>query len=450
MEETPDIIIFLGRFHPLVVHLPIGFLILAIVFEWLSLADKTVRLTWLLGATSATVAATLGYLLSFGGDYNEDTLAWHMWSGITLAFISFACYFLKGIPRARTIYRALSVATALLLAITGHYGGSLTHGSQYLLEYAPAPIRTLAGRTSEGYEDRPPVASLDSADIFLDAIMPIMRQKCINCHNADKRKGKLLLTSYEAMLKGGEDGPGIVPGSLDSSEVFRRITLPSDHKDFMPAEGKRPLTDDQVAVIEWWIVNHAPQLATVASLSPDKGSTELLVRYFGLGTTSLDELIAPPADTTVVNRLTRQGFLVNRLSAKSNFLEVVLPEGTTKKIDITLLAALKDQLVWLKLPNGSISDSDLEVLGGLVNLRKLNLSRNPVSDAGVLHLSALNNLEYLNLYATQVSDNGVNELVKLPALSSLFVWQTKVTGPGMDSVIARNPKVRITYHDPVE
>lgn len=446
--ETPDILIFFGRFHPLVVHLPIGFLILAIIFEWFSMTANTIRLTWLLGAISAALAATLGYLLSLGGDYNEETLSWHMWSGITLTLISFLCFFLKGVHHPRWLYLSFIGLTALLLTITGHQGGSLTHGSEYLLEYAPVSVRKLVGWPVE--EERPPVTSLDSADVFLDAIMPIMRSKCTSCHNQDKRKGKLLLTSYEAMLAGGESGPAIVPGSLDSSEVFRRITLPSDHEDFMPAEGKRPLTDAQVSIIEWWIISRAPGSALIASLSPDEKITELFNGYFGLASKSLDDLYVPPVDTAIVDSLRREGFIVNRLSSRSNFLDVVLPEGASHAGDLRLLTRLKEQVAWLHLSHGNISDDDLEVIGQLTNLRRLNLSRNPVSDTGIKHLLSLLNLEYLNLYETKVTDNGVRTLTNLPSLKSLFVWQTEVTRPVMDSLLAANPKLNLVYLDPDE
>lgn len=460
MEEVPDIVIFIGRFHPLFVHLPIGFLLLAVIFDFTSsrflLPVKTIRFTWLLGALSAAVAAGLGYMLSLSGDYNDDTLAWHMWSGIILAILSILYYFLRGLvrlfqnPTATWSYYSLLSLILLMLLVTGHLGGSLTHGSEYLIEYAPAPIQKLVGSSSERFEERPPVTSLDSADIFADAIIPILRSKCTSCHNRDKRKGRLLLTSYDNMLAGGDDGPAIVPGSLDSSQLYRRITLPEDHKEFMPAEGKRPLTEDQLTIIEWWISNQAPPKAKIASLSPDENITKVFERYFGLGSKSLDQLIVPPADTTIVNSLRRQGFLVHRLSGSSNLLEAVLRKGATTKADFTSMPGITDQLVWLQLGESNLTDKDLEVIGTLTNLRKLNISKNAVGDEGARWLLSLVNLEYLNLYETNVSDSIVSKLVTLPALKELYLWRTKVTTPFVDSLIRKHTNVKIIYQDPVE
>ncbi|MEP1983263.1 MAG: DUF2231 domain-containing protein, partial [Maribacter dokdonensis] len=78
MQEVSDFVLFLGRFHPLVVHLPIGFLMFALVLE---LADNytkmkhlnaAVPLALLFGAISGAVACMLGYMLSQSGGYDED------------------------------------------------------------------------------------------------------------------------------------------------------------------------------------------------------------------------------------------------------------------------------------------------------------------------------------------------------------------------------------------
>ena len=207
MEGVSDIVVFLGRFHPLVVHLPIGFLTLAILLEILSRRagrkkfEDAIQLIWLASVVTSTVAVALGYLLSLGGGYDEGTLALHQWFGISLAVLSFGCYWitkenLSARVYGRRLYLVLLIFVSASLIITGHLGGSLTHGSEYLVEYAPKPIQGMLGVSSPSIEDRPKVSSLDSADIFKDAIAPILNSRCINCHNSKKRKGELNLTSF--------------------------------------------------------------------------------------------------------------------------------------------------------------------------------------------------------------------------------------------------------------
>jgi uncharacterized membrane protein len=458
MEGVPDIVIFLGRFHPLLVHLPIGFLTLAILFEILSRRpateklDVAVRFIWLCSALSAVVAAILGYLLSLGGGYDEEMLAQHQWFGISLVVMAGGCYLLKterlqSKLLVRRAYRVLLVLITLSLIITGHLGGSLTHGSEYLVEFAPKPIQRMMG-SSPMVEDRPKVTSLDSADIFKDAISPILNSKCTGCHNSNKRKGELILTSFSEIMKGGENGAVITPGSLASSEMYRRISLPKDHKDFMPSEGKRPLSDEQLAIIEWWIEKDAPENGFITSLGPDENMTELFEKYYGLGKNKEDEIIAPEPDTVVINRLIRYGFSIRRLAAGSNLLEAKYSGSLADTTKIRSLLGIKDQLVWLQLSNTGISDDALQLVGKLSNLRKLNVSRNTISDKGVNHLLGLSNLKYLNLYETNVTDSVLVSVLTLPRLEELYLWQTRVTHEYVEKLKPGKPGVKIIYQAP--
>ena len=93
-----DITTFLGHLHPLMVHLPIGFLILAVLFELLSYFKKygylhsAVPFTLLLGFIASVVAGVFGYLLSLTGDYDLEKLNNHMIAGIAVAIISGLLY----------------------------------------------------------------------------------------------------------------------------------------------------------------------------------------------------------------------------------------------------------------------------------------------------------------------------------------------------------------------
>lgn len=442
LEDPSDFMIFVGRFHPLVVHLPIGFLVLAVIAQFAIRWPKFqpikpfLKYLWGLGAISAAFAVLFGYLLSLSGDYDENTLFWHKWSGVAVLIFSLLCYFIlkrQNETKKSIQWVLIALATGTMI-YTGHLGGHLTHGSTYLMEYAPNSVRSIAGLPSKK-EPRPTVTALDSADVYLDLISPMMDRKCVSCHNSGKKKGDLLLTSYANMMKGGENGEVVIPGNIEASELYTRITLPKGHDDFMPAEGKRPLTDQEVDIIEWWIASGAPPNGLVTELDSEKSITETINDYLGLDKNTVLSKKVPQANQQSIDSLLDHGFVINRLMKGNYFLEAnfSLSENPIKPMDLKLLANIDEQLIWLDLSNSQLTDESLEKIGQLENLIKLNLSGNPITDEGIQHLTKLTHLESLNLYKTNVTQ-GVLELVpKLTRLQKIYLWQTKVD----DSLISR-------------
>lgn len=457
--DIPDVIIFLGRFHPLVVHLPIGILLLAVIIALISRKQKFSTLApaldfvLLLGAISAALACILGFMLSWGGDYNADSLFWHQWTGILLAVLSFTIYGLRiwgknTIPSFLWARHHLAFwAVLVLIAFTGHLGGNLTHGSSYLLQYAPDPLRLLAGMDPKPIP-RPPVTVLDSADIFLDVVHPLIQSKCQSCHNPDKRKGELLLTTYEEMLNGGKNGPSVIPGDLKESLLYQRITLPETHEDFMPAEGKPGLDDDQLALIKWWIELEAPPSKLLAEVDMESSMAAKVQRVLGINTSEsrLPEMEVAAADSVAIKKALNQGFIIKQIVPGSNFLEVRLPfnRQKLKGLDFNALLDLKDQITWLDLSQGGLTDADLEIIGQIKSLSRLHLANNPISDAGIAYLMDLEELKYLNLYGTQVSNQGLNTIKSLKKLQSLFLWQTQVNQTGVESLKNERPDITVT------
>lgn len=266
-----DFIYFLGRFHVVVLHVPLGIIVALVGLEWAARKEKYAYLAgaspylWGAAAISALVTALFGYMHFAEGGFSGSSAVNHRMFGTILAVLTTLVAFIrigKFAPNYTPLFFPASAVLLLLAAITGHYGGNLTHGSEFLVEYAPQPIRSLAGLPPR----RPPVTNLAMADPFLDVVGPMLRERCSSCHNGDKRQAELDLTSYEGVMEGGETGAVVSPGNPDFSEMLRRISLPPDDEAFMPAEGKTPLTHEQVKIIEWWITAGAPQGKTFAEL----------------------------------------------------------------------------------------------------------------------------------------------------------------------------------------
>jgi len=444
----PDILSFLGRFHPLFVHLPIGLLSFAILLELLHLWKregfllKILPLLWLLTAVSATLSAGTGYFLSQAGGYDEEILGWHKWGGIALAVLTWIIFLFHALPALRAmnlgVRAALVTGSFMLMVVTGHGGGSLTHGADYLT----------ASITAEKSEDNAAVAkitSLDSADIFQHAVMPIFQAKCVSCHNPKKKKGELVLTGYEDIVKGGKTREGIIPGNTASSEIYRRITLPKDHKEFMPTDGKKPLTETQTSILEWWIETGAHRKMAIGKLHPGKHMADVFNDFFQLDRDAILAYQAGPASEDDLEALIKAGYQVNAISKSGNLLEVKFNGNGQNKPDLSLLANVKDQLVWLHLTNCGITDGDIASITKLTNLFKLNLNRNKLTDQGAVALGSLSKLEYLNLYGTNISDSSLQSLTALPQLKKLYVWETKVDSVGVAAATSQRKSLDVVY-----
>ncbi len=83
-------------------------------------------------------------------------------------------------------------------------------------------------------------------------VRTILAHSCYSCHNATKTKGGLRLDKKEYLFKGGEDGPILVAGFPEKSDLIRRIKLPEGHDDAMPTKGKR-LGAEEIDVLSFWI-----------------------------------------------------------------------------------------------------------------------------------------------------------------------------------------------------
>jgi len=105
-------------------------------------------------------------------------------------------------------------------------------------------------------------------------VRSILAHNCYSCHNATKTKGGLRLDKKEFIFKGGENGPILVAGNPEKSDMIRRVKLPAGHDDAMPTKGKR-LSKEDIAMLEYWIQQGAPwptgpekSLYRVAALEP--------------------------------------------------------------------------------------------------------------------------------------------------------------------------------------
>lgn len=86
---------------------------------------------------------------------------------------------------------------------------------------------------------------------FNTHVLPIFRKYCAACHNEKEAEGKLVLSSYEATMKGGEHGAAITPRRSESSRLVRLLTRSA--KPFMPPDDSEAPREAEIATIRNWI-----------------------------------------------------------------------------------------------------------------------------------------------------------------------------------------------------
>lgn len=311
---------FLGRLHPLAVHFPVGLLVFAAILELFTLKKFSsalrpgITLLVAAGVISAIFSTVFGLLLSSDGDYGEE-LNIHQWIGIATACLGAVSWLLlnrilkKNQLNLVKPYRSILFISALGVSLAGHFGASLTHGNDYLSSTLPwSADYTAVG--SDNFEltsfknDTSKLTKKQEAELNVQ-VRGIFAHNCYKCHGAEKVKGELRLDRKNMVFKGGENGPVIVPGNASESEIFRRIALPSNHKDRMPSKGKK-LSENDIAVINFWIQKGAPWPD-----GPDKQDV------FKVAALSPRNPPLPPASGNITNpidRWTNQYFIKNKTS----------------------------------------------------------------------------------------------------------------------------------------
>jgi uncharacterized membrane protein len=437
----------LGTFHPLIVHLPIGILLLNAVFVFLSKTKRyaalsaAIPVTLLLGAISAVAACVTGWLLSQSGEYTvledsfgEGVLSYHKWMGIAVATASCLLYLSK--KHQNTFVWLLLIAG---ISVTGHYGGTLTHGEGYLF-----------GSQKGKITERPVLiqkmpSDIQEALVFKDLIKPILKEKCFSCHNNAKQKGKLNMETQEAFLKGGENGAIAVAGQAANSEMMKRIHLDIEDKHHMSPKGKTQPTAQDITLLEWWINAGLPFDKKVKDV-PQTDAVKTIFANFNLGVAKKENPFIPTAaiekaDNALMDSIRKKGILLMPVAPNSNYLQanfVSLPKASDA--EVALLLPFAKQLIWLKLGNTKITDAATTTVGKLTNLTRLSLENTAITNNGLANIAALSQLQYLNLVGTNINSDGLGPLSNLSSLKEVFLFKTVVSSTVLSVLKQKMPQ----------
>jgi uncharacterized membrane protein len=102
-----------------------------------------------------------------------------------------------------------------------------------------------------------PAAGEDAQAVYPAVVEKIVNTYCITCHTTEKKKGKLIMESYETLMKGGssvkEGKQTVAPGKSADSLMYSQLVLPKDDDLHMPPTDKPQPTTKEIEVIKWWI-----------------------------------------------------------------------------------------------------------------------------------------------------------------------------------------------------
>ena len=423
----------LGRFHPVLVHLPIGILVFGVVLVFLSKKqDKTflpaIQLAFLLGSIGGILACISGFLQYQFEGFSWDTVQFHLIFGVLTTAAGFFIY-----GKSKKITDPYSIkwsSTALILALlfTGHLGGTITHGEGYFTEVMPENLQTLfGGAPSPAAQLTLPEEGWEELAYYEEVVQPILNSNCQSCHNPRNKKGGLDLSTKEALLKGGENGPVIDPHEFLKSSLISRMELPRDHEDHMPPSEKRQPKKEELQLLRLWLENEASFDLKLGAAKPEMKWLEPFFQREEIAYYPTAPLSIVAEDSLA--RLRKIGFYVEPIAQGSSLLKVScinFPDFQDQNLGD--LASIQANVVYLDLGGTQVTDQILVKLKDFPLLTVLKLSHTQVNGANLESLNSLKNLKSLFLNGVSLTQADLEKLEQLPMLEKVFAYETALLG----------------------
>ena len=424
----------IGNFHPILVHLPIGILIFAFLLEAYQRFKPKENITSIIkfaiaiGVLSAIGSIITGLFLEDSGSYDEDALFRHKWMGISMTVVAVLLFFAKDSQNkiVSKLYLPMFVAVMVMLTIAGHWGGNMTHGEGFL--------------TKAITSNKIVIEDVNKALVYNDIIQPILDNKCVSCHNSKKTEGKLLLTTQQELVLGGDSGSILDSIASESPLLLHRIHLPEEDEEHMPPKGKVQLTANEIALLHWWMENDNCFDCVTSDLERNKKIQTYLNDLEE--DTSIRALLAKELDLVPAEWLASkqaEGISIQPLKEESPLLLVSLSNRKNlSKSDFNGLKKYAEHIVELNLGYSNFQDSLASSISIFKNLTKLQLQNTAIEDKTLATIDKFDKLESLNLYGTPISDASLAVLKKFPNLKDLYLWQTDITDKGITQLTSEN------------
>ncbi|MDB4669755.1 hypothetical protein OAF33_01790 [bacterium] len=474
-----------GEFHPLILHLPIGIAFLVFsseVFGWLSFGrfkPKT-GLALFLGVITAVFACITGYVSMDLNGYQGEAWENHMWGGVIFAGVLGLAYLAK-LWGARNdthgpVYGILLIASMGAMGYGAHIGGEKIHGTDPVNDLL-VELKLLPEEENEdedkGEDQGKVIKAPEDRLAYADVVVPILEAKCLACHGEgkdQKKKGGLLMDSWEGLLEGGEEAAALVPGDVKESFMIEVLNLPKDDDYHMPPPKKDQMEAHEIELLEWWvgilpdgdkqpedqtlkelnapqnIIDAAAKLVTPEELAAAKAAEEAAKKQAEDEAAAKREAIEGALNALKQDELFKTSLMyVSQDSTNLEFTAVSLRKSLDDE-GFKKLATIADSLTTVKIGSTSISEGALlSELPKMKNLIRLDLSDMEIGSGSLEAVAQLPNLEWLNLHNTKVTDEGLLKLKTLSKLEKVYLWNSQATPEGAEALKKEIPELEFFF-----
>ena len=414
----------IGRLHPIMLHFPIALILLALLLEFFRFRPEFQsqpffqnfsKYLLLFSILTGLIAAIMGLFLSQEEGYSGQILDWHKWSAAGMVFLASLIYAFRDYKWYQEKVSKIAIGvTTLSIILAGHFGATLTHGENFVLE----PI--LASQVE--------IVPFEEAQVFDHLILPILENKCNSCHNSSKAKGELIMTSIKTLLKGGENGVIFVGGKPEESSLLNRIHLPEEDDDHMPPSGKPQLTSGEKALLVQWIKSNLEPETMLVSL-PESDELRVIARKFFDSQSSEPAFDFSPANPKTIQELNTSYRVVIPFAKDSPALDVVFFSAANfSPASLEELVKVSEQVVSLNLNKMPVTDQDMRSILRFENLIRLNLNFTEITGKGLTELVKLKNIQQLSVSGTKMDFASLEGVARdFENLQTVTVWDTPVT-----------------------
>ncbi len=240
-------VFFIGRFHPIILHLPIGGLAALFVMEiinsyrpQLNLDSACSILLWF-SVVTVIPSAVLGFMLASSGNYDDELLNLHKWLGWLTALVCVWLVYFNS--KSKKIYRVFLYTNVIFLLFAGHFGGQLTHGKDYLTKYMPMSMKKVLNIDDERNYlviDRKIDSFSTGSTYYTNQIKPIIENYCYKCHGQEKQKGDISFYNIDWDMVNGFD-----------AEKWNMMLNEINLGEMPPSDEPQLSQDDRRILVDW-------------------------------------------------------------------------------------------------------------------------------------------------------------------------------------------------------